>query len=211
MDKKKILHIEDQAMFSEALAAKLADQFVLTLVQTEAELAAVLAQSFDLILLDVVLAKRQNALVFMNLLVATKAPVIVLSGEATPADQRALSRLGARAFIPKSCQVGELLRAMQAVLDGYTHFLPEFMAAIGGKCGKELPYLTQRREEVLGKLVERPGISNKAIAGELNLSLDWIKTLISGLLHDFGVSGRAALVEEARERGFLPQRELLGA
>lgn len=212
MDKLKILHIEDQTMFSEALAGKLADQFEVTLAQTEADVACALAQQhFDVILLDVMLANRQNALGFMKLLAATATPVIVLSGEATPADQRALALLGARAFIPKSYPVMKVQQVIEAVLLGHTHFPPEFMATINSRRGRELPHMSPRKIEVLGKLCERPGISNQAIADELGVSPDWIKTLIGDLFRAFGVSGRVALVVEARERGFFPQRELFAA
>lgn len=64
--------------------------------------------------------------------------------------------------------------------------------------------LSGRELEVLRLLVE--GASNKAIASQLNLSENTIKSHISHLFGKLGVQSRAEAVAVALQRGLVPMR-----
>ena len=207
MNQIKILHIEDEAMFSEGIATNLGDRFAVSLVRSDEQIAASLANTqFDLILLDIYLDERRNALDLMALLHATGVPVLVLSNHATDADKRALARLGAQGFVSKQLQMGDLLKAIDMVLAQHTAFSKDFMRIITAKTANELPHMTGQQTVVLSHLVRDPGKRTAGIASEMGVSVDWVQTLIGQLLHLYRVQSRADLIEEARRRGFVPQR-----
>jgi DNA-binding NarL/FixJ family response regulator len=207
MNKHKILHIEDETMFSETLAARLSDQFEVTLARTGAEIASCLAQTqFDLILLDVILDDTLNALSFIELLRAHGAPIAVLSHRASAADKRAMALLGVAGFIPKNASTALLRKAILAMLDGNHYFPPDFMSTIVANQARAMPDLTPRRREVLAKIIVAMGKTNREMAKELNVSPSWFEHMASDLYYAFNVRNRTGLVVEAQWRGFIPQR-----
>ncbi len=207
MNEIKILHVEDEAMFSEGIATNLGERFAVSLARNDEQIAACLAHTkFDLILLDIYLDERRNALDLMALLHATGIPVLVLSNHATNADMRALARLGAQGFVSKQLQMGDLLKAIDMVLAENTAFSKDFMRIITAKTTSELPYMTGQQTVVLSHLVGDPGKRTAGIASEMGVSVPWVQSLIGQLFNQFRVQSRADLVEEARKRGFVPQR-----
>ena len=61
--------------------------------------------------------------------------------------------------------------------------------------------LTRRQKEVLSYLQQ--GLSNKQIAGKMNISEPTVKLHIHGLFHKLGVTNRTQIVLKASEVGFI--------
>ena len=61
--------------------------------------------------------------------------------------------------------------------------------------------LTRRQKEVLSYLQQ--GLSNKQIAGKMNISEPTVKLHIHGLFHKLGVTNRTQIVLKASELGFI--------
>ncbi|MGH3458029.1 response regulator [Aeromicrobium sp.] len=114
-------------------------------------------------------------------------------------------RGGADAFVLKNTPVDELCRCIQAVAAGDAYLSPsvtrrvvEEFAARPTTAGPPAPDLTPRESEVLA-LVCR-GLTNKAVAGELHLGVETVKTYVGRLFQKYGVESRVALVIAASER-----------
>lgn len=194
-------------MFSEGIAGKLGEQFAVELAHSDAQIAASLQRTqFDLILLDIDLGESRNALDMMDLLRASGIPVLVLSNRATVADKRALARLGAQGFVTKQTTLADLATAIKMVLAGHTFFPQDFMRSITAKNAHELPHMSGQQTVVLNHLVREPGRHTEAIAREMGVSTDWVQTLVSQLCNSYRVRNRAELIDDARKRGFVPQR-----
>ena len=62
-------------------------------------------------------------------------------------------------------------------------------------------HLTKRQQEVLNYL--KQGLSNKQIAGKMNISEPTVKLHIHGLFHKLGATNRTQIILKASELGFI--------
>jgi DNA-binding NarL/FixJ family response regulator len=113
---------------------------------------------------------------------------------------------GAQGYLLKDALPEELARGVRAVMRGAAALEPAVAARLlermaEGERGDEL---SERELEVLRLLVA--GASNKAIAAQLSLSENTIKTHISRIFAKLGVQSRAEAVAVALQRGLVPLR-----
>jgi DNA-binding NarL/FixJ family response regulator len=117
-------------------------------------------------------------------------------------------RLGASGFLLKRVRGMELVEYLTRIHQGETLVDPALAArvaqsAVRLQSGEFWPGahlgLTQRESEVLGLLVS--GRSNRAIAGQLTLSAETIKTHVRGIYRKLDVSDRAGAVAAALREG----------
>ena len=119
----------------------------------------------------------------------------------------AAMRAGARGYILKDAEKGNILRAIQAVGNGEAIFSPtiatrliDFFTTQAPALPKEIfPSLTEREREIL-QLIAR-GKSNADIARELSLSPKTIYNYVSNILSKLQVADRAQAIIRAREAG----------
>jgi len=117
-------------------------------------------------------------------------------------------RLGASGFLLKRVRGMELVEYLTRIHQGETLVDPALAARVAQSAarlqsGEFWPGahlgLTQRESEVLGLLVS--GRSNRAIAGQLTLSAETIKTHVRGIYRKLDVSDRAGAVAAALREG----------
>jgi DNA-binding NarL/FixJ family response regulator len=117
-------------------------------------------------------------------------------------------RVGAAGFLLKRIRGGELVEYLRRIGDGEVLIDPSLAGRVALSAarlhrGEFWPGahlgLTQRESEVLGLLVS--GRSNRAIAGQLTLSAETIKTHVRGIYRKLDVSDRAAAVAAALREG----------
>ena len=117
-------------------------------------------------------------------------------------------RAGAAGYILKRNDAPELVRHLHRVMEGDVVIDPALagrvaMSAARINAGEVWPGadrgLTQRESEVLSLLVD--GLSNKAIARQLVISDDTVKTHIRGLYRKLEVSDRGSAVAVALREG----------
>jgi DNA-binding NarL/FixJ family response regulator len=111
---------------------------------------------------------------------------------------------GAQGYLLKDALPDELARGVRAVMRGAAALEPAVAARLlerlaEGERGDEL---SERELEVLRLLVA--GASNKAVAAQLSLSENTIKTHISRIFGKLGVQSRAEAVAVALQRGLVP-------
>ena len=119
----------------------------------------------------------------------------------------AAMRAGARGYLVKGADQGEVLRAIRAVASGEAIFgqaiarrmMHFFAAPPEGALRKAFPDLTEREREILLLMAE--GRSNSQIAQRLLLSEKTVRNHISNIFGKLQVTNRAEAIVRAREAG----------
>lgn len=201
----KLLIIDDHPIFRQALTVLLRAIRPDVAVEEAGDLPEALeraaAEAFDIVLLDLKLPGTTGVAALHTLRERLPdMPVIVVSGETYPPLVREAIEAGAMGFLPKSLPPDALAQALRDVLDGRV-FLPEDAALnfAGPPPDDRLPELTARQMDVLRLVVQ--GKSNKAIARELGLSAQTVKSHVTGAMRALGAHNRTELVYVAARRG----------
>ncbi len=116
-------------------------------------------------------------------------------------------RAGARGYILKDTEAGEMARAVQAVSRGEAIFSPaianrliDFFTTPYPLVPKEVfPSLTEREREILGLIAQ--GQANADIARQLSLSVKTVHNYVSNIFSKLQVADRAQAILRAREAG----------
>jgi DNA-binding NarL/FixJ family response regulator len=118
----------------------------------------------------------------------------------------AAMRAGARGYLLKGVDQGEVLRAIQAVGNGEAIFSPSiarrlihYFATLKQGVPPVFPELTDREREVLTWLAQ--GYTNAAIAEKLVLSPKTVRNHVSTIFSKLQVASRAEAILRAREAG----------
>lgn len=164
----------------------------------------------DIILLDISMP-RLNGLEFMETLrrESPTARIIVLTMHDSPEYITQTIRLGARGYLLKDTSPAELIRAIKAVHAGEVYFgavvsrMVVETAVKGGfqSEGRRMDPLTEREHEVLALIAE--GLSNKEIAGRLQLGVRTIETHRERIMRKLNVHSVAGLTRFAIARGLV--------
>jgi DNA-binding CsgD family transcriptional regulator len=133
------------------------------------------------------------------------ADVVLADGDGPPGETRAVVTLGGadRDFggvLSREANASQIDAAIRAVAAGLIVRLPDPMEAGFGAIGEADGHalLTPRELEVLAALAE--GLTNKAIARRLNISLHTVKFHIESLFRKLGARTRTEAVAKASER-----------
>lgn len=116
-------------------------------------------------------------------------------------------RAGARGYILKDTEAGEMARAVQAVSRGEAIFSPaianrliDFFATPHPMVPKEVfPSLTEREREILSLIAQ--GRANADIARQLSLSVKTVHNYVSNIFSKLQVADRTQAILRAREAG----------
>ncbi|HYZ85207.1 MAG TPA: response regulator transcription factor [Bryobacteraceae bacterium] len=139
-----------------------------------------------------------------------KTSVIVLSMHSDESYVIRALKAGARAYLLKDSAQADLIRAVRAVTDGKSYFLPEISNLLLEdyvrqlkERGEEDSYelLTTREREVLQLVAE--GKSNKDIAAMLHLSLYTVETHRAHILQKLGLHSVPDLILYAVRKGIV--------
>jgi DNA-binding NarL/FixJ family response regulator len=106
---------------------------------------------------------------------------------------------GAQAYLPKSVEQSELVRAIRIVRAGQRYLPAPLAARLAERVGRS--ELSERERETLELLVK--GLSNKEIASALEISVVTVKLHVSNLLAKLGVADRSQAITAAIQRGII--------
>jgi two-component system response regulator NreC len=160
------------------------------------------ATSPDLIVLDIALGRENGLDAIPGLLAGQPAPrIVVLTMHEDLAFAREALGRGVHGYLLKDAAAGELIRAIEVVMDGGTYLHPQLGAQMARHVPTPAERLTERERDVL-RLLAR-GHTNAEIAQELFISLRTVETHRAGLRTRLGVHNRAELVDAARKLGLL--------
>lgn len=200
-DSVKWLLIDDHALFREGLALILktaVDGVELLQSGSLAQgLAALKAHSgVDLVLLDLGLPDSAGLAGVRSLRSDwPDVPLVVLSGDDAAALVDSCIAAGAMGFISKASDSRTMIAALRGVMAGEV-VLPASVDALHGRGTTVLAELTPRQREVLARLVQ--GKTNKAIAAELGINEQTVKSHVAAVLQTLGVANRTEAVYAVR-------------
>ncbi|MFI5362871.1 MAG: response regulator [Elusimicrobiota bacterium] len=136
-----------------------------------------------------------------------RAKTIILSIHGKKAQYRRMIFSGAKGFLLRESPPEDIIRAIDAVQAGGTFFSPAVSAAIAGEAVRsegriEAPRgsrLTARETEVLALIAE--GLSNKEIAGRLEVGVRTVETHRGRLMAKLDIRSTAGLTKYAVAKG----------
>jgi DNA-binding NarL/FixJ family response regulator len=136
---------------------------------------------------------------------ADAADVVLVDGDGAPGETRSVVTLGGTGddrpgMLPRNASADQIDAALRAVSAGLIVRLPDAMDAGFGAMRETDGHalLTPRELEVLATLAE--GMTNKAIARRLNISLHTVKFHVESLFRKLGARTRTEAVAKASER-----------
>ncbi|MCX7144006.1 MAG: response regulator transcription factor [Proteobacteria bacterium] len=208
----KVLVADDHALIREAFRHLLAELKVgvTVLEAADCDVAFGLIEQhpdLDLLLLDLRLPGGGGQATLEKLRVSHPSlPVVIVSAYDDASTVRGAMASGAMGFVPKSSSNDVMISALRLVLAGGRYLPPEIMLAAGmatvdAPSSAELPRLTDRQREVLGRVAQ--GKSNKQICRELGLAEATVKIHITAILRALKVTSRAQAIVAVNQRGLL--------
>ena len=132
-----------------------------------------------------------------------QALLVIISDREDAQEIRAAFEEGAVGFMPTSIEPAVAFQALSFIRSGGSFFPPSALSnglrevAINGAA--RLSDLTAKQEEVFGRL--RNGLTNKAIARQLDMSEATVKVHVRCIMRKFGVANRTQLVVVAMKQG----------
>jgi DNA-binding NarL/FixJ family response regulator len=174
-----------------------------------------MTNDIDLVLLDLHMpgANGFSGLIYLRTHFPS-VPVVVVSGNEQARVIHRAMHFGAVGFIPKSSSMGDIVSAIQIVLNGGQWVPPDLSAADqemdseDSKLADQLSSLTPQQFKVMVMLTE--GLLNKQIAYELSVSEATIKAHVTAILRKLGVYSRTqAVIMAGRLRIEHPQDEVV--
>jgi DNA-binding NarL/FixJ family response regulator len=201
-----ILIVDDHPLYRQGLAGALQQQVpplnVLGVDTAEAGATALHNdRSIELAIVDLHLPDMDGCAAIASY--ARTFPAVgraLISGDENPALCGLARSNGASAFFPKSLPVGEMIAAIQVLLQGGTWF-PEpqaFRARTLSEAG-----LSLRQLEVI--TLAATGAPNKEIAAQLGIAERTVKTHLEAIFEHLGVKNRTQAVLQAVARGLVAQ------
>lgn len=218
-DQASVLIVTDVGVFGEALARVLeerADLRVRGVADSDSEaLERVLQNTPDVVLLDPAMPRaRQLARSLRRDRAPSKVVVLGLAEVETSAVDWATE--GIHGFVTRENSLDQLVSVIRGVLEGRCLCSPTVAAALlrelakrahGRGRGERAPSLTQRQYEV-GHLLAH-GMSNKAIASELGITVSTVKNHVHNILRKLRLNRRGEVADWIRKRG-VPRRPRRG-
>jgi len=218
VSKVRVLIVDDHMMVREGLSLFLSSHPEIEVVGEAANGREAVTQARrlqpDVVLLDLVMPEM-DGLEAMKLILQEnpRTKVIVLTSFVDDARILEAVQSGAAGFLLKDVQPGELVEAIQNVVQGRPQLHPEVTKRLMRRLarGEERPAppveeLTPRELEVLRAMAQ--GLSNREIAAKLFISEKTVKTHVSNILHKLNVSDRTQAVIYALKHKLVELEEL---
>lgn len=208
----RILVVDDHPVFRMGMAALLESIDGITVVaQAESApeaVAAADAHALDVVIMDLHLGETSG--VDATREIVQRHPdlgVLVVTMLDDDDSVFASIRAGARGYLLKGADPGEVERAVRAIANGEILLGPAVAAkalawvsgAPVGSGAVPFPDLTDREREVLDQVAR--GLDNLSIARRLSLSPKTVRNHLSNVLTKLQVADRAAAIVRAREAG----------
>jgi len=200
----KVLSVDDHALLREGIAAMVNAESDMKLV-AEASNGQDAIEKFRLHRPDVTLMDLQMpALSGIESIIGIRsefpnARIVVLTTYAGDVQVLRALKAGARGYLLKGHVRRELLDTIRAVHAGQKRIPPEVAAALAEHAAED--ELTSRELAVLRLIAT--GNANKAIAGELSIAEDTVKTHVTNILAKLGANDRTHAVTIGLKRGII--------
>jgi len=205
----KVYLVDDHRLFLSGVKAELAEEFRIVGTAYDVDSAIEEIRGFrpEVVLVDVHMPDGGGIAVVEGV-TKTNPDVkfLALSVSDRAEDVIAMIRAGARGYVTKTIDPGDLSAAIHRVHAGDAVFSPRlagfvldaFAGAIPSDDDPELDRLTTREKDVL-RLIAR-GFAYKQVARKLNISIKTVETHVSSVLRKLQLSNRHELARWASKR-----------
>lgn len=207
----RILLVDDHPMMRAGVRQLLQHAFITAVVgeagSARETLAAVMNESWDIVLLDLDLPDRSGLDLLTDLkMAAPRLPVLVVSGLAEQELGLQVLRQGAAGFCSKTAAADQLAAAIKKVVAGGRHIsaaLAEKLAdsVTSGVSAHPHDQLSSREMQIL--LSISSGRSVGEIATQLSLSVKTVSTYRTRLLTKMGMHSNAELMRYGMQHGLV--------
>ena len=205
-----VLIVDDHRMFSESLARLLADEDgidVLGVAGTGSDAIDMVSRLHpNVVLMDYQLPDQDGVSVTVE--VKRQNPsvmVVMLSGSTEDRVLLAAIDAGCSGFLTKDRAAAEVVHAVRAAAVGEALISPALLARLLPKLNRTQRSvgedLSDREREILGFLAR--GMTNKAIAAELFLSVNTIRNHVQSVLAKLGAHSKLEAVSTAVREGII--------
>lgn len=201
--------VDDHRLFLSGVRAELSEAFHIVGSGYDVDTAIEQIRGYnpDVVLVDVHMPEG-GGIAVVEAVTETNPDVkfLALSVSDSAEDVIAMIRAGARGYVTKTIDPGELSEAIIRVNAGDAVFSPRlagfvldaFAGAIPSEDDPELDQLTSREKDVL-RLIAR-GFAYKQVARKLNISIKTVETHVSSVLRKLQLSNRHELARWASKR-----------
>ncbi len=138
--------------------------------------------------------------------IATRVPVIVITGSDWREDALAALRSGARGVVLRRLAIDSLVEAIGAVARGQVWIPPALQATVVGGYREHPDTPLTAREREIAAAVAR-GLRNIEVARQLFISEQTVKTHLNNIFHKLGVRDRVELAMYAARIGLVELHE----
>lgn len=218
MEPFRTLLVEDEPIIRYYVSGILEDSGRYTVVGTAGDapeaIAAAAELEPDVVLMDVRLPRGDGAEATAAIRDARPETVVVaMSSLTSPTTIAGVLRAGAVGYLSKNARPEEILRALDAAMDGTFSFSPEVGAAVVGAMSattpdrpavpRTAPKLSPREHAALRLLVR--GLSNAQIAERLGVSESAVKARVHRLMRRLDADTRTGVAVAAVRLGLVPE------
>nr|WP_102945900.1 response regulator transcription factor [Stenotrophomonas sp. VV52] len=130
-----------------------------------------------------------------------KTPFLFLTTNAEPAMALMAIRAGARAYLPKTVAIDELLRALENVAGGRSYVAPHLTALMIAEKRSTLPVLTPMQLRILQSISD--GVGTKELAALLGVSVRTVESHKYVMMQELKVHTTLQLLRKARAEGLI--------
>lgn len=207
----RVLIVEDQAMFAEALSRLIDEEPGLESVGTVSSMrdamATVRHKEPDVVLMDYALGDGDGVAAAREITRSRpETKVIMLTGFAEPSVLVAAIEAGCSGFITKNQATQELVHGVRRAHEGEAVIEPGMLAGLLPRLHRSVvaprSQLTPRELEVLRCLAR--GTSNRDIAEQMVLSVNTIRCHVQNLMMKLGAHSKLEAVSKAVRQGIIP-------
>jgi two-component system, NarL family, nitrate/nitrite response regulator NarL len=215
----RIVIVEDHGLIAHtvatALRARGTEVEVLDPALIDDLVGTTLSAGPDLVLLDLDLGERGDAVHLIAPLAEAGPRVLMVTGVDDPVRHARCVQAGAVGVLAKSGSFDDLVTAIERVVDTGTlldrHGREELLAVLRDHEAEErerlraFDALTRRESEVLGALVR--GRTVEAIAREAVVSVATVRSQVRSILTKLDATSQVVAIAKAREAGWVPPQE----
>ena len=175
-------------------------------------LAEVRSNCPDIVLLDLDLGADDGLEVMAEILRASSAKVLILTGAGDACIRESAVVAGAKGIVHKSEPAEVILNAIERVHHGEIWLdrstTAKVLANLSGQArvqqgSGEAAGLTRKEREIIAAIVEHRGAPIKVIADRLHLSVHTVRNHLASIYDKLGVRGRLELFMYAQEHGLV--------
>jgi len=205
----KVYLVDDHRLFLAGVKAELSDEFAIvgSAYDVDTAIEEIRGLEPDVVLIDVHMPDG-GGIVVVEGVGETNPEVkfLALSVSDQAEDVIGMIRAGARGYVTKTIDPGDLVDAVRRIDAGDAVFSPRlagfvldaFAGVIPTEDDPELDQLTTREKDVL-RLIAR-GFAYKQVARKLNISIKTVETHVSSVLRKLQLSNRHELARWASKR-----------